>query len=281
MRYPLTDRRSVFNTDRLQADAKGATQIAESGEAGRKVRVLKAPAVRRAELLDCAQRLFLTRGYEQTTVNDVIAAAGLSKGAFYHHFRAKEDLLEAIAGRFAGESLGFIQALQQDQQLDALQRLNRLLSLGREWKREHIGELRAMFTTLLDPQNATLYHRIIEAVSGVLAPALAEIVAQGEAEGVFDAGDPALIAEVLLGLANGRRALVIAALERAESDADAAMAMVEVRVRAEEVIAARLLGVEPGAIDLLGPEGVVRAMLLDWKAAGESDQADASRRADA
>ena len=78
------------------------------------------------------------------------------------------------------------------------------------------------------PQNATLYHRIIEAVSGVLAPALAQIIARGEAEGVFDAGDPALIAEVLLGLANGRRALVIAALERAESDADAAMAMVAV-----------------------------------------------------
>ena len=63
--------------------------------------MLKAPAVRRAELIDCAQRLFLTRGYERTTINDVIAATGLSKGAFYHHFRAKEDLLEAIAARFA------------------------------------------------------------------------------------------------------------------------------------------------------------------------------------
>jgi AcrR family transcriptional regulator len=260
---------------------EGATQIAETEDAGRKVRVLKAPAVRRAELLDCAQRLFLTRGYEQTTVNDVIAATGLSKGAFYHHFRAKEDLLEAIAGRFAGESLGFIQGLQADPALDALQRLNRLLSLGRDWKREHIPELRAMFTTLLDPQNVTLYHRIIEAVSAVLAPALAEIIAQGEAEGVFDAGDPALVAEVLLGLANGRRALVIAALERAESDADAAMAMIADRVRAEEVIAARLLGLRPGAVDLLGPDGVVRAMLLDWKAAGEPDHADAARRADA
>jgi len=272
---------TISNRPTVGLQCLGVKHIAEIDDAGRKVRVLKAPAVRRAELLDCAQRLFLTRGYEQTTVNDVIAATGLSKGAFYHHFRAKEDLLEAIAGRFAHDALGFIQALQADAELDALGRLNRLLSLGREWKAEHIPELRAMFTTLLDPQNTTLYHRIVEAVSDVLAPALAEIIGQGEAEGVFDAGDPAVIAEVLLGLANGRRALVIAALERAESDADAAMAMVEVRVRAEEVIAARLLGVEPGAIDLLGPEGVVRAMLLDWKAAGKSDQADASRRADA
>jgi AcrR family transcriptional regulator len=91
-----------------------------------KGRVLKAPAVRRAELINCAQGLFLTRGYERTTINDVIAATGLSKGAFYHHFRSKEDLLEAIAARFARESLSFIEALQADDSLDALRRLNRL-----------------------------------------------------------------------------------------------------------------------------------------------------------
>jgi AcrR family transcriptional regulator len=276
MRYPLSDRRSVFNE---QVSERRVSEGGEQAEAGRKVRVLKAPAVRRAELLDCAQRLFLTRGYEQTTVNDVIAATGLSKGAFYHHFRAKEDLLEAIAGRFARESVGFIEALQAESGLDALQRLNRLLSLGREWKRGHIPELRATFATLLDPQNATLYHRIIEAVSGVLAPALAQIIAQGEAEGVFDAGDPALAAEVLLGLANGRRALVVAALDLAESDLDAAMVMIESRVRAEAAIADRLLGLKAGAVDLLGPPAVVRAMLVDWQAAGPQRQAALSSSA--
>ena len=241
--------------------------------------MLKAPAVRRAELLDCAQRLFLTRGYEQTTVNDVIAATGLSKGAFYHHFRAKEDLLEAIAGRFARDALGFIRVLQADAKLDALARLNRLLSLGREWKAEHIPELRAMFTTLLDPQNATLYHRIVEAVSGVLAPALAEIIGEGEVEGVFDAGDPALAAEVLLSLSNGRRALVIAALDVAETDVDAGMSMIEGRVRAEEGIAVRLLGLKAGAVDLLGPPEAIRRMLVDWKDTGPA-MAEARRSSD-
>ena len=89
-----------------------------------KVRVLKAPAVRRGELIDCAQRLFLSQGYERTTINEVISATGLSKGAFYHHFRSKEDLLEAIAGRFAQQSLGFVEALQADETLGALARLN-------------------------------------------------------------------------------------------------------------------------------------------------------------
>ena len=254
-------------------------EIADGAEAGRKVRVLKPAAVRRAELLDCAQGLFLTRGYERTTVNDVIAATGLSKGAFYHHFRAKEDLLEAIADRFARESIGFIRALLDDRSLDALQRLNRLLSLSRDWKREHIAELHAMLATLLDPQNVVLYRRILEAVFRVLGPALAKIIADGEAEGVFDAGDPALAAEVLLGLSNDRRALVIAALDRAETDVDAAMAMIEGRVRAEEAIADRVLGLAAGGVDLLGPPEIVRGMLVDWKAAGGPRRAAVRRDA--
>ena len=70
--------------------------------------------MRRLELVDLAQRLFLERGYERTTVNDVIDAAGVSKGAFYHHFRAKEELLEAIAERFARQSLKAMGAVRAD-----------------------------------------------------------------------------------------------------------------------------------------------------------------------
>jgi AcrR family transcriptional regulator len=227
-------------------------------------RVVKAAPVRRAELIDVAQGLFLTRGYERTTINDVISATGLSKGAFYHHFRAKEDLLEAIADRFARESLGFIERLQADPGLDALGRLNRLLALSREWKRGHLAELKAMFTTLLRPENAVLYHRIVEAAFAVLAPALAAIIAQGEAEGVFDAGDPRTAADTLLWLANGRRRLVITALSVAESDPDAAARMIVARVRAEERICDRILGLAPGSVDLLGPEATLRDMLVDW-----------------
>lgn len=228
----------------------------------------KAAPVRRAELIDVAQALFLTRGYERTTINDVIQATGLSKGAFYHHFRAKEDLLEAIAQRFARESLGFIEGLRADARLDALGRLNLLLALGRDWKREHIAELKAMFTTLLRPENAVLYHRIVGAVFAVLAPAVASIIAQGEAEGVFDAGDPRMAAETLLWLANGRRALVIEALAVAETDVEAAVAMIVGRLRAEEQVTNRILGLAGRGVDLLGGEDVLRDMLEAWSRAG-------------
>ena len=70
-----------------------------------KPRIVKPPGQRREELLDCAQALFLARGYDNTTINDVIARAGVSKGAFYHYFTSKEAMLEALAERFARRSL--------------------------------------------------------------------------------------------------------------------------------------------------------------------------------
>src|ERR1700678_2103296 len=113
-----------------------------------KPRVVKAAAVRRLELLDIAQRLFLERGYERTTVNDVIDAAGVSKGAFYHHFRAKEDLLEAIAERMARQSLEALDAVLRDAALDALQRLNGMLTGMRAVKRGAMPLLRVVFIPL-------------------------------------------------------------------------------------------------------------------------------------
>lgn len=237
---------------------------------GARPRVLKAPAVRRAELIDCAQRLFLMHGYERTTINEVISATGLSKGAFYHHFRSKEDLLEAIASRFALQSLAVVDELRATQGLNALQRLNRLLAFGREWKLEHIAELKAMFTTLLKPENAVLYHRIVDAVFAELAPALAAIIDEGEREGVFAAGDARTAADTLLWLSNARRPIVIAALAEAETDIEAGLAMLVRRIRAEEAITGRILGLPAGGVELMGSPGELRAIVAGWRTAAEA-----------
>src|ERR1700753_13993 len=87
-----------------------------------KTRVVKEPEVRRAELLDCAQALFLRKGYERTTINDVIAATGLSQGAFYHHFKAKEELLEAMATRAGQAAVAGVSMLEGGEALNALDR---------------------------------------------------------------------------------------------------------------------------------------------------------------
>jgi len=241
--------------------------------AARPKRVVKAPAVRRAELIDCAQALFLAKGYEKTTINDVIAAAALSKGAFYHHFKSKEELLAAIAARFAGQALAYAEEVRADPQLNALQRLNMLLAMTREWKAENLGPLKAMFTVLLRPENAVLYHRIVAAVFAALSPALEEMIAEGEREGLFDVADRQLAAEALLWLGEGRRALAVEALALAErGDLDAATARLVDRIRAEEGTIDRLLGLPKGSVRLAGSEGFIRSMLAAWVAGAAQPQ---------
>jgi AcrR family transcriptional regulator len=232
-----------------------------------KPRVIKAPAVRRAELIDCAQRLFLLKGYERTTINDVIEATSLSKGAFYHHFRAKEDLLEAIAARFARQAVDQTADVQADTSLDALQRLNLMLAMTREWKGANLPALRAMFTTLLRPDNAVLYHRIVGAVFQAMAPTLTAVIEAGRAEGTFDVADATIAAEALLWLGEGRRRLVVQAMATAEAgDVDAATGLLMRRLRAEEAMIDRILALPPGSIQLAGSDDYIRALVVAWNA---------------
>ena len=57
----------------------------------------------RERILDTAQALVLERGFAATSLDDVIRGAGLTKGAFFHHFRSKSDLAKKLVERFAGD----------------------------------------------------------------------------------------------------------------------------------------------------------------------------------
>jgi AcrR family transcriptional regulator len=226
--------------------------------------VIKAPAVRRAEFIDCALRLFLAKGYERTTINDVIAAAGVSKGAFYHHFRAKEDLLAAIAARFSEQSLARAEEVLRNPKLNALERLNTLLAMTREWKVEHLPQLR-VFAMLLQPENEVLYLRIVNAVFSAIAPKFAQIIDQGIAEGMFDKMDSRVVADLILSFGNGRLALVIKAMASARSgNADGAAKMIYDRLKAEEAIIDRVLGVPNGSVQISGTRAYLKALIVAW-----------------
>ena len=64
---------------------------------------LKKGDARRGELLAASEKLFYTKGYENTSVQDILDAVGFSKGGFYHHFDSKLAVLEAICQQRAEE----------------------------------------------------------------------------------------------------------------------------------------------------------------------------------
>src|SRR5271170_2089776 len=60
----------------------------------------KPPEVRRGELMDSAERIFLAKGVAATSVDEIVAAADVAKGTFYIHFESKELLLQSLQRRF-------------------------------------------------------------------------------------------------------------------------------------------------------------------------------------
>ena len=177
------------------AEAQGGSGL------GAKVRVLKAPAVRRAELIDCAQRLFLTRGYERTTINDVIAAAGLSKGAFYHHFRSKEAFAEEVLDRYFAHTKGLVKEALDDESLTPRQRLKRYLDIisgvlaDDKWNR---GCLIGDFSLETSSQSDLLRERL-EAIFQEWRAPFAACIAEAQNAGEIDSAfEPLDLAEFLL-----------------------------------------------------------------------------------
>lgn len=236
-------------------------------------RVVKAPIVRRAELLDAAQRLFFTAGYEATTVNDIIARAGVSKGGFYHHFDSKEALFEALLERIIASVLSDVNATMGAEQGNALAQLNTFFDRAREWKIDAAPSLRPAFEGVLRPSSEPLLQRVIATLTRVMTPLLTRLIEQGMRDGVFNAPDAGLTAEALLQVTASRRNLVQDTLRDLDSgNLEAAAARIDARVAAEEAMFDRLLGLPPGSVRLSEP-GFTLAMLKRMYAGANTPQA--------
>ena len=75
-------------------------------------------------ILDVAFRLFMEKGYEHTSIQDIINhLGGLSKGAIYHHFKSKEDILIAVTDRMTAESNQMLTVIRDRSDLSGREKL--------------------------------------------------------------------------------------------------------------------------------------------------------------
>lgn len=77
----------------------------------------------KARLLDATLRLVREKGYAATTIDDICAAAGLTKGSFFHHFKTKEELAVAAADHFAAMAAGVFESAPYRAAEDPLDRV--------------------------------------------------------------------------------------------------------------------------------------------------------------
>src|SRR5215831_6810590 len=89
---------------------------------------------RRNAILDVAQRLIYTRGYEQMSVQDITNELQMSKGGFFHYFASKQTLLESLIERMLNELARLVTPITDEAHLPALEKLQRFFTSTARWE---------------------------------------------------------------------------------------------------------------------------------------------------
>jgi AcrR family transcriptional regulator len=157
-------------------------------------------ASKRNAILDAAQRLVFTKGYEQMSIRDVLSNLQISGGAFHHYFDSRGALLDALIERIQEESAKPLLPIVHDPHLTAIQKLQGFLSALDRLRLAHKGDVAEALRVWYADGNSIVRQRVDEAIVNQRAPMLTEIVRQGIREGVFTAAFPDQAGDVLMAL---------------------------------------------------------------------------------
>lgn len=153
----------------------------------------KYPEVTVEKILDAAQRLFLEKGYENTTIQDIVGElGGLTKGAVYHHFKSKEEIMDAVNDRMFFSNNPF-EAVMGRADLTGLEKLRQAVLIHNA--DEEQGEINRQATALM--KNPQMLANMLVANREVLTPYYRKLIDEGIADGSITTSYPRELSELL------------------------------------------------------------------------------------
>ncbi|KMN43407.1 TetR/AcrR family transcriptional regulator [Bacillus cereus] len=159
------------------------------------MRIVKEYEERRNEILETAEKLFVTKGYTKTTVNDILKEIGIAKGTFYHYFKSKEEVMDEIIMRIIKADVAKAKAIVSNPNIPVLDKLFRIL-MEQSPKSGDIKE--KMIEQFHQPNNAEMHQKSLVQSIIYLSPVLTEVLKQGIEEGIFSTPYPQETIELLI-----------------------------------------------------------------------------------
>ena len=150
---------------------------------------------KKMELVEIAEKMFLVKGYEETSVDDILKASGLSKGGFYHYFKSKEEVLTESIGNFAENLLKELEPIMDDLGLNALEKLNKFMEIKIASQKQN-QEIIKYFVMLM--KSDFMLFKYCEIIVQKYIEPFARIIEQGVKEGIFKVEFPIETADILL-----------------------------------------------------------------------------------
>lgn len=158
------------------------------------MRVVKEAKERRNEILDVAERLFGTKGFDHTSTNDILDEVGIARGTLYYHFKSKEDILDAVINRITEQLIMKAKSIAHQKEVPVLKRLTLAVSalnvegpLGSE-----------IMEQVHKPQNALLHQKMQESLLSGVNPLVTELIEEAIEQGICQTDYPADVVEMTL-----------------------------------------------------------------------------------
>lgn len=159
-----------------------------------KKRVTKDPELRKEEFVLAAAHLFREKGYENTSVSDIVHKLHVAQGTFYYYFTSKDSVLEAVVRRITDEYEGRMRKAMKDAGDSAEAQLAAILRLLSDL----ISENSRVLEFLHKPENTAMHVAFMQIGFARMAPLFAETVELGVKQGVFQVKYPQEASEYLI-----------------------------------------------------------------------------------
>ena len=138
---------------------------------------------RKSEILDMARTMFITIGYEDTSINNLIKKLGIAKGTFYHYFKSKEELLDQVINEVNTEIVKNISEIASSDRAPDEKLFMAISALKVENHNKITDHMHK-------PENALLHQKTLNSILKGVTPYFVKIIEEGNRSNVFDCKYP-------------------------------------------------------------------------------------------
>ncbi|MCB4948485.1 TetR/AcrR family transcriptional regulator [Streptococcus mutans] len=162
------------------------------------MRDVKAPEVRRQEIMEAALQIFMEKGYLETRTQDIIDKVKISRGLLYYHFKNKEDILYCLIEKYSQPVIQRLAKISQDKKLTAKDKLRTFFEATQIGSTDHTKENAGLQEIVDLEQNRYLMDRLAHEIIDLSSNYLAHILEQGNEEGLLALSHPQALARILM-----------------------------------------------------------------------------------
>lgn len=159
------------------------------------MRVIKTAEERRSEILYTANQLFIEKGYDNTSISDILNKIGIAKGTLYYYFQSKEDIMNAIIDKVSITIFNHANEIAENTNLSVEEKI---LSIIRSINIENSQCGKEVIKHINKPENTVMHQRQIKSIVSGITPILTKIINEGIEKGLFNTKYPTENVEMIL-----------------------------------------------------------------------------------